>query len=156
MPAPRPIHAAFPPSFVEVIKADPRPIRVMHLPFGLRDGLSSTGDFSPYAQFLQTFHEKPLLGGYLSRLPKDGVTRYRSVRLFRLLFDLSERKPVDSARMEAAIEHAHAVDEARALQIGYVVVDTHRASPQLFAFARSALDLEWIATEDGQALYIVR
>ncbi|MGH9374457.1 MAG: hypothetical protein ACRD15_23310 [Vicinamibacterales bacterium] len=154
MPAPRTIHNARVPAFYATIAADPRDVRVLHLPFGLRDGLTSTGDFSAYAQFLQTFHEKPLIGGYLSRLPGGGVTRYRRIRLFRLLFDLSERRPVSPDRMESAIEQAH--DEAPPLQIGYVVVDTTRASPQLIAFAKSALDLQRIATEQGQELYIVR
>ena len=154
LPAPREIHDADPPAFYAAIAADPRDVRVLHLPFGLRDGLSSTGDFSAYAQFLQTFHEKPLVGGYLSRLPEGRVARYREIRLFRLLFDLSESRPVAAERTEAAIEQAHA--DAVALKIGYVIVDTTRASPQLVAFARSALDLAPIATEQGKELYIVR
>jgi hypothetical protein len=154
MPTPRPVHHAKPPQLVETIAADPRHVKVLHLPFGLRDGLSSTGDFSAYAQFLQTFHEKPLVGGYLSRLPAGGVSRSRRIRVFRVLFDLSERLPVSAERMEAAIEQAHI--DAPGLQIGYVVVDTTRASAQLVEFARSALDLQLIATEQGQALYIVR
>ena len=154
LPAPRQLHNAVVPAFYRTIADDPRDVKVLHLPFGLRDGLSSTGDFSAYAQFLQTFHEKPLVGGYLSRLPRDGVRRYRRVPLFRTLFDLSERRPVEPGQLEKAIEQAH-FDRA-ALQIGYVVVDTTRASPQLLAFARSALDLQWIATEQGQELYIVR
>jgi hypothetical protein len=154
MPAPREIHRVRVPAFFKQVAADPRDVRVLHLPFGLRDGLSSTGDYSPSAQFLQTFHEKPLVGGYLSRLPADGVNRYRRVRFFRLLIDLSERLAVDATRMESAIEEAHL--QRRGLQIGYVVVDTTRASPQLVEFAKSALDLERVATEEGQELYIVR
>jgi hypothetical protein len=154
MPAPRVVHNARPPSFTATIAADPRDVRVLHLPFGLRDGMSSAGDFSAYAQFLQTFHQKPLVGGYLSRLPSRGVPNYRRYRLFRLLFDLSERRPVSAARMESSIEQVHA--ELPALKIGYVIVDTTRASEQLVAYAKSALDLEWVATDQGQALYIVR
>lgn len=154
LPAPRPVHDARVPSFYATIAADLRSVRVMHLPFGLRDGLSSAGDFSAYAQFLQTFHEKPLIGGYLSRLPSGKLPGYRRFRLFRLLLDLSEGRPVSAERLEGAIEEAHR--EAAALQIGYVIVDITRASPQLVSFARSALDLQLIATEEGQALYIVR
>jgi hypothetical protein len=154
LPAPRELYSTRVPQFYTTIAADPRQLRVLHLPFGLRDGLSSAGDSSAYAQFLQTFHEKPLVGGYLSRLPSDGVARYRRVRLFRLLFDLSENLPVSAERLESAIERAH--DEAVALKIGYVIVDTTRASSQLVAFAKSALDLRQVATEEGQELYIVR
>jgi hypothetical protein len=154
MPAPREIHHVRVPEFYKRIAADPRQVRVLHLPFGLRDGMSSTGDYSPSAQFLQTFHGKPLVGGYLSRLPAGGVNRYRRIGLYRTLIDLSERLPVDAATLESTIEEAHL--QRRGLQIAYVVVDTTRASPQLVEFAKSALDLQRVATEEGQELYIVR
>ena len=154
MPAPRPVFSAHVPAFLKTIAADPRPVRVLYLPFGLRDGLSSTGDFTAYAQFLQTFHEKPLVGGYISRLPSHRVERFRQYRFFRLLIDLSERRPVSAERIEGAIETAH--KEAPGLNIGYVIVDTSRASDQLVHFARSALNLEHLATDGTQALYIVR
>lgn len=153
-PSPRPVYPARVPDFVAIIAADPRPVRVLHLPFGLRDGLSSAGDFTAYAQFLQTFHEKPLVGGYISRLPSHRVESYRQLRFFRLLLDLSERRHVSASRMEKGIEAAHA--EAPGLNIGYVIVDTGRASAQLVSFASSALNLQQIATDGTQALYIVR
>lgn len=153
-PMPRDLHMVRVPAFYQTIAADPREVRVLHLPFGLRDGLSSAGDFSARSQFLQAFHEKPLLGGYLSRLPPRGVARYRRVGLLRVLLDLSEGRPIDAVRLEEEVERAHA-DAAR-LKIGFVVVDTARASAQLVAFAKSAMDLEWVATEGGQELYIVR
>jgi hypothetical protein len=154
MPSPRPVFSARVPDFLRTIAADPRPVRVLNLPFGLRDGLSSTGDFSAYAQFLQTFHEKPLVGGYISRLPRHRIESYRQWRFFRLLLDLSERRPVSAQRMERAIETA--LDEAPRLNIGYVIVDTSRASDQLVHFAQSALNLRLVATDGTQALYIVR
>ena len=43
-------------------------MRVLNLPFGFRDGEWSQGDFSAATQFFQTVHEKPLIGGYLSRI----------------------------------------------------------------------------------------
>jgi hypothetical protein len=154
LPAPRPVHLAEPPSYYRTIAADPRNVKVLHLPFGLRDGMSSTGNFSAYPQFFQTFHEKPMFGGYLSRLPRGRVGRYKQVRFFRLLFDLSERREVPAERMERAIETAH--EEADRLRIGYVIVHESRASSQLIHFVKSALDLQYLATEQGKALYIVR
>jgi hypothetical protein len=154
IPSPHVTFSARTPEFLETIAADPRPVRVLHLPFGLRDGLSSAGDFSAYAQFLQTFHEKPLVGGYISRLPSHRVDRYRRLRFFRVLLDLSERREVSAERMERVIETAHA--DAPGLGIGYVIVDTSRASDQLVHFARSALSLQHLKTEGTLALYSVR
>jgi hypothetical protein len=153
-PMPRELHMVRVPVFYRTIAEDPRDVKVLQLPFGLRDGLSSAGDYSASTQFLQAFHEKPVLGGYLSRLPRGGVARYRRVGLLRILLDLSEGLPVEAERLEADLPQARA-DAAR-LKVGYVVVDTHRASPKLVAFAKSAMNLEWVATEGGQELYIVR
>ena len=154
MPAPRAVHQAHAPAFLQKIAEDPRNVKVLHLPFGLRDGMSSVGDYTALGQFYQTFHEKPLIGGYLSRLRRREFPRYRRVRLFRLLFDLSERRPVSAERMERAIEDAHR--SVPDLDIGYVIAYTDRASPQLIAFAKSALDLELVAWEGDMHLYKVR
>jgi hypothetical protein len=153
-PAPRPLYPVQVPAFTALLASDPRPTTVMHLPFGLRDGLSSAGDFSAYAQLLQTYHEKPLIGGYLSRLPRGEVARYREMPLLDVLLDLSEGRPVSADRLNWAARRPYA--DRPALPLGYVIVDTSRASPELQAFARDALDLELLRTEGPLSLYIVR
>lgn len=75
LPAPRPLFTSALPSFYHLVASDPRPIRVMNLPFGLRDGLSSVGDASAEYQYHQTAHEQPIVGGYVSRLPLGEVER---------------------------------------------------------------------------------
>jgi hypothetical protein len=151
-PAPRQLYPVQVPAFTVLLASDPRPVTVMHLPFGLRDGLSSAGDFSAYAQLLQTYHEKPLIGGYLSRLPQGEVARYREIALFDVLLDLSEGRPVSADRLD----RARGTYTGPALSLGYVIVDTSRASPELVAFARDALDLQHLGTEGPLSLYIVR
>ncbi len=75
LPAPRTLHSAELPAAYRPIVSDPRPVRVLSLPFGLKDGLGSRGNYSATSQFYQTFHEKRLVGGYISRLPADSVER---------------------------------------------------------------------------------
>jgi hypothetical protein len=153
-PAPRPLYDIRVPAFVCLIANDPRPVAVMNLPFGLRDGLSSAGDFSAYSQLLQTYHGKPLVGGYLSRLPDGEVARYRKLPLLDVLLDLSEGRDVPPARRAGALRRAYG--DGPALRIGYVIVDTARSSADLLAFAREALDLQHLATDGHFSLYIVR
>ena len=74
-PAPRPLHTAAVPPIYGQIREDPRNIRVLELPFGIRDGVMSEGDFSASSQFYQTYHEKALMGGYLSRIPETAVAK---------------------------------------------------------------------------------
>jgi hypothetical protein len=151
LPAPRELHPATAPSFYHLIAADPRPVRVLTLPFGLRDGTSSHGNFKASTQFFQTIHEKGLVGGYLSRLPSKGVEPYhRSYRL-RVLMDLSARRPVSPERMERAIERSHLYPPR--IDVGWVVIHTGLVSPQLVSYAKSAFDLEFVTAEAGQELY---
>jgi hypothetical protein len=150
-PAPRTIHPVRIPSFYDRIAADPRPVRVLTLPFGLRDGTSSDGNFSASTQFYQTVHEKPLLGGYLSRLPRRRLGIYRRLHSLSVLIDLSAGRHVSAERMERAIERAHLYPPR--LDVGYVVVYPDSVSPQLLSFARALFDLQFVTADEGQELY---
>jgi hypothetical protein len=151
LPAPRGLQSAAIPSVFRTIAADPRPVRVLNLPFGLRDGLSSHGNVRAAAQFYQTVHEKQLLGGYVSRLPLRAVEYYRSRRVTRALLDLSEGRTLSDERRIALITRAHEIRSE--LNIGYVVVDTGRASDELVEFARAAFDLSLVASDGHYVLY---
>jgi hypothetical protein len=151
IPAPREVHPLRIPAFYHRIAADPRPVRVLTLPFGLRDGTSSYGNFFASTQFYQTVHEKGLLGGYLSRLPSRGIEPYRSVHRLNVLMELSAGRSVSPERLERGIERAHLYPPR--LNVGYVVMHTDRVSPQLRTFARAAFDLEFVTAGEGQELY---
>lgn len=151
LPAPRVLHSAEVPSVNRIIAADPRPVRVVNLPFGLRDGLSSHGNANAAGQYFQTVHEKQLLGGYMSRLPRRKVQQYRRFRVTRVLMDLSEGRPVSPWRKQAAIEQAH--EFMPTLAIGYVVVKTDSTSAELLEFSRAAFDLTSVASDGPYVLY---
>jgi hypothetical protein len=151
LPTPRTLYSAETPSFLRVVASDPRPVRVMNLPFGLRDGVSSAGNASAEYQFHQTVHEKPLVGGYISRLPIGEVERYRRFPVMSALMDLSEGRGLTSERRREVIQVAHS-REGR-LRIGWVVVDSRSASADLEEFAVDAFDLQLVATEGSWKLY---
>jgi hypothetical protein len=123
----------------------------MNLPFGLRDGVSSAGNASAEYQFHQTVHEKPLVGGYISRLPIGEVERYRRFPVMSALMDLSEGRGLTPERRREVIQVAHS-REGR-LRIGWVVVDSRSASADLEEFAVDAFDLQLVATEGPWKLY---
>lgn len=150
-PAPRLVADGRIPQIFQIIADDPRVVRVLDLPFGLRDGLSSRGDHSAIAQYHQTAHGKPIVGGYLSRLPPGEIGRYEALPLMRELLDLSEGKPLSPAQRRAAVAlgRKHRGD----LNIGWVVVETPRTSPELLALAADALGLEWAAAEGRWTIY---
>jgi hypothetical protein len=153
LPAPRVLYSARVPEVYRMIAADPRPVRVLTLPFGMRDGMRSLGNYTAASQFYQTVHEKQLVGGYVSRLPRAAREQYRSMPVIGLLMDLSEGQTVLRDRIDAAIRRAH---ERRAFyNIGYVVFDRSKASQPLMDFARAAFDLQYIAKDGDFELYSV-
>jgi hypothetical protein len=154
LPAPRPLFSAAIPAIYRVIAADPRPVRLLNLPFGLRDGLSTNGAFSAKNQYFQTLHEKPLIGGYLSRLPDGTMTRYRGNRVLRVLLRLSEDRPLDEGMKEAALASAPAFVER--MQMGYALIDTGLCSRELVEFAKQAFSLTPVAAEGPLELYRTR
>ena len=151
LPAPRALNAAVVPSAYQFIAQDPRPVRVLSLPFGLRDGVTSRGNYSASSQFYQTVHEKGLIGGYLSRLPGDSFARYRRNSTLRALIRYSEGAPVD-AEMHAAGLRLGPPNVER-LRIGYVVIDRRRSPPALIDFAKEALELTFISSDGTLDLY---
>ena len=76
-PAPRTLYSAEVSPIYDRIAADPRPVRVLILPFGVRDGVWEAGNFRPHSQYNQTRHGKTLIGGYLSRISRKRVQSMR-------------------------------------------------------------------------------
>jgi hypothetical protein len=150
-PAPRQLFAADVPAIYDRIAADPAAVRVLELPFGVRDGLSSHGDFNASSQFYQARHGKRLMGGYLSRLSARRIEETLRRPVLRSLALLSEHQPVPSELDEAAARSG--AQFVRAARIGYVVVDRSRASSELEAFAARVLNLEKIGQSDQRVLY---
>jgi hypothetical protein len=151
-PWPRPIYAAHVPDIFKDVAADPRDVRVLHLPFGVRSGEWSAGDFSAAAQFFQTFHGKRLVGGYLSRVSNREIGRHRRWTDLSRLIDLSEGRAIAASDLELAKRRAPAF-VARA-RLGYVVMETARVSDDLRRYATEVLRLRKIAESDGYELFV--
>jgi len=150
-PAPRPLFDGTIAQVYTLIASDPRDVRVLELPCGLRDGLTSYGDFSAASQFHQTLHGKRLIGGYLSRVSSRRFEMARRRPVLAVLSTLSEGRNVSPAELEEARRRGpRFVETAR---LGYVVVDRSRASQALVDAAVDLLDLERISEAGHRELY---
>ena len=150
-PAPRVLFDASIPAIYAAISADSRDVRVLELPFGVRDGLSSFGNFSSSSQFYQTRHQKRLIGGYLSRVSRDHLESTRRRPVLAALMALSEGRDVPAGDLDAARRRGRTF--VQAANLGYVVVDRQRAGPRLIDFAIEAMDLEKIGQAGDRELY---
>ena len=152
--APRPLYSATVSRVFDVVAADPRPVRVLELPTGIRDGLSSMGDFSAQAQFNQTHHGKGLIGGYLSRVPPSTKACYRRLPVTSALIEISEGHKLTRGQLQRALDNSD--DFIRTTNLGYVVMDSSRVSADLREFARILLGLTKVTEADGYELYVPR
>lgn len=150
-PGPRPLYSASVSPVYDVIRDDPRPVRVLELPFGVRDGVTSAGDSSARYQFNQAFHGKRLMGGYLSRVSSRRFSEVRESPMLTGLLTLSEGRTL-SPGDEAALRVNAPVFIAQA-KLGWVVIHPSRTPPPLRAFVLRALDLEEVAAADDAVLY---
>ena len=124
---------------------------MLELPFGVRDGTSSEGDFSARYQFHQTVHGKKLMGGYLSRVSPRRVREVKETPMLSAFLALSEGRSLPAADLRALELAAPAfVETAR---LGWVVIHPSRTPRVLHDFAVRALALELVAADDDVILY---
>ena len=151
LPAPRPLYSAAIPRFYQRVAARPDEARMLELPVGVRDGTSSVGSFSALSQFFQTAHGKPLIGGYLSRVSRRRIAETREEPVLDALMTLSEGGTIDAARERDLADRGPAF--MRRAHVGFVVIDTSRASPHLRDVAVGALRLQRLDGEGPYELY---
>lgn len=151
---PRPLYSAEVPHIYHRIAADRRDVRVLSLPVGLRDGTTTKSNYNASAQFYQTVHGKPIIGGYLSRISKRRFREHHRLAVLDALLTLSEGRVL--SREQADRAWANRDRFLKRAQLGYVVINRQRASPELRRFAIELLRLEKIGEEGPRELYVPR
>jgi hypothetical protein len=150
-PAPRTLFSAEIPSIYHRIAADPRPVRVLQLPFGVRDGVSSTGNFSAHYLYYQTLHGKKLIGGYLSRISSKRLGEVRAQPTLDALLTMSEGGALSD--VQAALVRARAPGFFERSGVAYVVIDLERSPAHLTHFVTEAWALKELARDGTKVLY---
>lgn len=154
-PAPRTLYSAEVPAIYRTIAQDTSPgARVLELPFGVRDGASSLGNFSALSQYYQTAHGKEIVGGYVSRVSLRRKHRLQRIPVLDALMTLSEGRSLTLDQLQRA--DATTERFLTRSRVRFVVVDRARTSPELLAFATRTLGLTPLEESDGRALYLAR
>lgn len=152
-PAPRLLYSAEISPIYDRIAADPRPVRVLSLPFGVRDGVWATGNFRPRSQYNQTRHGKALIGGYLSRISRKRVDSMReNYPTLDALIKLSEEKPLDPSVGAVLGERGDRLVTQG--NVGYVVIDERFIPPDRARMVIDAFKLREVARDRHLALYV--
>jgi hypothetical protein len=149
--APRTLYPASVPGVFDVVARDPRHVRVLAVPTGIKDGLDTLGSFDATALFYQTAHHKPLVAGYLSRISDQRKALYRDHPVLGPLIAESEGRVSTPAERQQARESARAfLDENN---IGWVMIDEGKASKSLQQLTIDALRLRLQERSGRYALY---
>jgi hypothetical protein len=154
LPVPRALYAATAPAVYRTITTDTRPIRVLEIPYGIRDGFTNAGDFSAATLFNQTFHGKPVFGGYLSRVSPSRVERARRRPVMSVILALSEGREVTEAELTRAREAVPSF--LKRFNLGYVVVDRTRTTPAATQTLVELLSLVQVDRGPRRTLYVPR
>ncbi|MGE5815351.1 MAG: hypothetical protein ACM36C_12755, partial [Acidobacteriota bacterium] len=154
LPVPRATATAAVPAVYSTIASDRDDVSVLELPFGIWDGTEQVGFPNTATQYYQATHQKRLIGGYLSRVPRRRIGDLMQFPTLRLLTTLSRPDGVvDPNLTDAAREDAtYFVQQSK---LRYVVIDTRLASPQLRKAAVRLLALRLIETDGPIELYRV-
>ncbi len=151
-PAPRTLYSAAVSRVYTTIAHDPRDVRVLSLPFGVRDGVSSIGNFRPRSQFNQTVHEKRLIGGYLSRISPRRTERMRSeYPTLAILMKLSEPRPLTAEDLSTL--SARGARFVSGTRLGYVVIDRRFVTQASADAVIDAWQLEEVERDEHLTLY---
>jgi hypothetical protein len=152
-PAPRPLYSAHISTVYDRIAADPRPVRVLSLPFGVRDGVWETGNFRPRTQYDQTRHGKALIGGYLSRISEHRVDQMlHDYPTLAALIKLSEKEPI-GPEVKALLDERgdRLIGQGN---VGYVVIDSRFIAADRAQLVIDAFKLREVERDAHLTLYV--
>jgi hypothetical protein len=152
VPAPPPLYVPDIPSQYAALK-NARPGAVCELPLGIRDGFGETGHFDSRVLLYQTVHERPIVGGFLARLPPTISRDYAALPVIGSFLRLSSGGTL--AAEPTPLPPHDATSALASAGIALVVLDTRTASPDLIRYVQSSLALHVIAEEDGRLFYEV-
>ena len=146
-PRPLPLLALDRPPVYDALAAAP-PGAVLEIPVGIRDGFGAEGRIDSSVLYYQTIHAKPIVGGYVSRLPPSLVREFHESPVLSTLLRLSGGESVPLPP-DAGTAAAGALTRSG---VRYVVVNTAMASPPVQAFVAS-MPLTRIAGDGVRELY---
>lgn len=113
----------------------PKEAAVLDLPWGCRDGLKGLGESLLKSMYYQSVHERPIVGGYITRLPQKLIDQYRP---YPFLMETAEQLAVEPTRCEHG-PGKDVEDELEKLKIGVVVIHKDRVPDPMEAFVHRHL-----------------
>ena len=141
------------PKIFETIRSEPGDFTVMDLPLGWRDSVAILGKIDYTAQFLQTIHEKRLIGGLVSRHPTWKFQYFLELPVLNSLIALEHGQEIDDARR--ARDRELAPEVLRFFNVRYIAATRALTDARVFAYVRDVFPVEEIYRDDARSVYRV-
>jgi hypothetical protein len=151
LPAPPPVYRLDRPPLYDIVRTDSVKGSVCELPLGIRDGFGETGLFDSRVLWYQTIHERPLVGGFIARLPRRIIPAYEAAPVLGSFLRLSAGQ---SVARETPLPASQAVDALLSQGVRFIVVNRLTSPPDLTAYV-TRLSLRRLASDDERELLIV-
>jgi hypothetical protein len=151
LPAPFPLYTPDRPAMYATLAALPAGA-VLDVPLGVRDGFGEIGALDPRTLYYQTLHDKPMVSGFVARLPATLLPRLQQSPL-SVVLRLSAREVVEPEILDASRTAAAAFLTRSGIR--YVIVNTATASSDLQRYVAS-LPIALVETDGARQLYIVK
>jgi hypothetical protein len=159
--APLPLTDARIPAVYHQVAEEPGDFAILQLPMGWRNSFGVQGAESTQTQYYQSYHNKRLLSGNISRNPPFKFDYFQRIPILDSLISIQTYGTVDAERRAA--DRALAEEFVSFYDIRYVVaapgvpgrppyVDTRE---ETLAYVEEVLPLEEIGEQDGWLLYRV-
>lgn len=138
----------------QAIRNEPGDFTVMDLPLGWRNSVAIQGAIDFRAQFLQTIHQKRLLGGLTSRNPLFKYQYFREIPVLNSIILLEEGTAIDDAQRE--LDRSFAGDVLRFFDVRYIEVRQGQTSPDVLDYVKTIFPLAEVYRDDERIVYRVK
>jgi hypothetical protein len=126
---------------------------VLTIPFGVRDGFGEKGLLEHDALYGQTIHRRPIVGGFLARLPPRVWSWYAQTEPYRSLLALSSSHTTTAPLPLPSCELV--ITGLRAASVVYVVFYPKDATERLQEMVTTRMPLQQVAEDDSRVLFRV-
>lgn len=141
------------PAIFQSLRREPGDFTVMDLPLGWRDSVAILGKLDYRAQFLQTIHEKRLIGGLVSRHPAFKFQYFVELPVINSLIALQNGNEIDEARR--AQDQTLAPEVLRFFNVRYVAATRALTTPAVLDYVLALFPLTEVYHDDERIVYQV-
>jgi hypothetical protein len=151
--APFPLAAVDCPAIYQTLRDRPERGTLAELPLGLGDGFGPVSPIDPWMLACQMIHERPMLGGVISRLPRNVLVGYNADPLIAAWLRLSGAR-ADATREGPLPNRQQAAERLEADGIAFLILHRGAASPELREYIERVLPVTPVAEDGDRVLYV--